>query len=90
MTNDGSTTSSAAQNHVTAIDILLEPDVTMIQHAQAANSRLLQNFPKGFSLGGQRAPHVSVLQRYVRTADLDQVYKAADKVFANEKPTVGS
>jgi hypothetical protein len=87
VTNDGSTTSSAGQNHVTVIDILLEPDATMIQRAQAANARLLQNYPKGFSLDGQHAPHISVLQRYVRTADLDEVYKAADKVFANEKPT---
>jgi hypothetical protein len=87
MTNDGSTTASAAQNHVTAINILLEPDATMLQRAQGANACLLQNYPKGFSLGGQYAPHISVLQRYVRTADLDEVYKAADKVLANEKPT---
>jgi hypothetical protein len=40
---------AAGQNDVTAIDILLEPDATMIQHAQAANARLLENFPKGFA-----------------------------------------
>jgi hypothetical protein len=28
-----------------------------------------------------------VLQRYVKTANLDQVYAAADKVFAKENPT---
>jgi hypothetical protein len=33
----------------------------MIQHAQAANTRLLQNLPKGFALGGEHAPHVTVL-----------------------------
>jgi hypothetical protein len=78
---------AALVNTVTAIDILLEPDATMIQHAQAANARLLKNFPKGFTLGGQYAPHVTVLQRYVNTADLDRVYKAADEVFAKEKAT---
>ena|SRR5271165_3918250 len=72
---------------VTAIDVLLEPDRTMIQHAQAANARLLQNYPKGFTLGGAHAPHVSMLQRYVYTADLPKVYKAAAKVFATEDPT---
>lgn len=77
----------AAQNTVTAIDILLDPDATMIQHAQAANARLLQNYPKGFPLGGEHAPHVSVLQRYVKTADLDQVYAAVGKVFERENPT---
>ena len=86
--NTGAQQSSVAiQNDVTAIDILLDPDATMIQHATAANARLLQNFPKGFTLGGAHAPHISVLQRYVKTANLDQVYAAADKVFANENPT---
>ena len=75
------------ENNVTAIDILLDPDATMIQHAQAANARLLQNFPKGYSLGAEHAPHVSVLQRYVYTADLDKVYKATGKVLAKEDPT---
>jgi hypothetical protein len=31
-------TSGAQENPVTAIDIALEPDATMIQHAEAANS----------------------------------------------------
>jgi hypothetical protein len=78
---------AVVQNTITAIDILLEPDATMIQHARAANARLLKNFPKGFTLGGQYAPHVTVLQRYVNTSDLDKVYKAADEVFAKEKVT---
>lgn len=78
---------TAGQNTVTAIDILLDPDATMIQHAQAANARLLENYPRGFSLGGEHAPHVSVLQRYVNTADLDEVYAAVGKVFLKENPT---
>jgi len=39
--------SVAQQNPVTAIDIALEPDATMIEHAMAANARLLKSFPKG-------------------------------------------
>jgi hypothetical protein len=77
----------AGKNNVAAIDILLEPDATMIQHAQAANARLRKNFPKGYTLGGTHAPHVTLLQMYVKTADLDQVYAAAGKVFAKESPT---
>jgi hypothetical protein len=80
-------TAPAGTSVITAIDILLDPDATMIQHAEAANARLLQNFPKGYTLGGAHAPHISVLQRYVKTADLDQVYAAADKVFGKENPT---
>ena len=78
--------SSAAQNPVTAIDILLEPDATMVERAKAANQRLLMMYPKGFRLGDEHKPHVSCLQRYVRTADLDKVYAAVGRVLANEKP----
>jgi hypothetical protein len=77
----------AADEPVTAIDILLEPDATMIRHAEAANQRLLTEFPKGFALGKTHHPHISCLQRYVRTADLDKVYEAVGKVLAEEKPT---
>jgi hypothetical protein len=74
-------------NPVTAIDIVLEPDVTMVKHAEADNQRLLQVFPEGFALGKTHHPHISCLQRYVRTADLDKVYEAIGKVLAGEKPT---
>jgi hypothetical protein len=74
-------------NPVTAIDVLLDPDATMIKHAEAANERLLKTFPKGFALGETHHPHVSCLQRCVKTADLDKVYEAVGKVLAEEKPT---
>jgi phosphoserine phosphatase len=67
---------------VTAINILLEPDATMRQRAEANNARLLEVFPQGFALGATRRPHVTLLQRFVRTADLDEIYAAARKVFA--------
>ena len=78
---------NAQQTPVTAIDIALEPDATMIQRAQADNARLLKVFPKGFALDATHHPHISMLQQLVRTADLDKVYAAADRVFAAEKPT---
>ena len=74
-------------NGVTAIDIVIEPDATMVKHAEAANERLRKEFPKGFALGKTHHPHISCLQRYVRTADLDKVYEAVGKVLAEEKPT---
>ena len=77
----------AQSNAVTAIDIALEPDATMIQHAMADNARLLKSFPKGFSLDATHHPHVSILQQFVRTDDLDKVFAAADAVLAKEKPT---
>src|SRR6516225_11052916 len=75
----------AQQNPVTAIDIALEPDATMVQHAMAANARLRKAFPKGFALDETHHPHISILQRYVHTADLDKVYDAVGKILAEEK-----
>ena len=67
---------------VTAIDILLEPDPTMLGHAQANNARLLKIFPKGFALDEAHRPHITLLQRFVRTAALDKISAAAEKVLA--------
>jgi hypothetical protein len=67
---------------VTAINILLEPDALMAQRAEANNARLVEVLPQGFALGATRRPHVTLLQRFVRTADLDKIYAAARKVFA--------
>jgi hypothetical protein len=79
-------TSSAQETPVMAIDIALEPDATMIHHAEAANARLLKVFPEGYSLDATHRPHITMLQRYVRTADLDKVYAAVGDVLAGEKP----
>jgi hypothetical protein len=73
------------QAGVTAIDILLEPDATMLRHAEANNTRLLKAYPKGFALDASHRPHITLIQRFVRTADLDKVYSAAGRVLADSK-----
>jgi hypothetical protein len=70
-------------NAITAIDILLEPDAVMIQRATDTNDRLLKVFPKGFALDASHRPHITLVQRFVRTKDLDKVYAAVGKVFAS-------
>src|SRR6266568_5311181 len=77
----------ADPNAVTAIDILLEPDATMIEHATATNERLLKVFPKGFALDASHRPHITLVQRFVRTENLDKVYAAVGKVFASANVT---
>ena len=67
---------------IIAIDILLQPDATMLKHAAANNERLLSVFPKGFALDAAHTPHITMLQCFVRTADLDRLYAAEEKVFA--------
>jgi 2'-5' RNA ligase len=78
--------SVAQQNPVTAIDIALEPDATMMQHAMAANARLLKSFPKGFALDETHHPHITMVQQFVRTDDLDKVFAAANAVLVKEMP----
>ncbi len=85
--------SGAEQRPITAIDIALEQDATMIAHAEAVNARLLKEYPidanigsvKSFALDATHPAHVTLLQRYVRTADLGKLYAAVNKVLVKEK-----
>jgi hypothetical protein len=81
-----SAASQISREPLTAIDTLLDPDRIMVQKAIAANARLRQSFPKGFALDETHQPHISTLQRYVRTADLENVYGAVGKILADEHP----
>jgi hypothetical protein len=83
--SSGKATSSTVQNPVTAIDIVLEMDATMIEHAQDANAGLRKNFPKGYSLDAEHKPHISVMGGYFYTANLDKTYAAVEKVLGTEK-----
>ncbi len=82
MKDDWKTVFPATQSEITAIDILLEPDATMLQHSADNNARLLKVFPKGFSLDATHTPHITMLQCFVPTANLEKVYAAAGKVIA--------
>jgi hypothetical protein len=72
---------------ITAIDILMEPDATMLRHAQAANARLREVFAKGFSLDATHRPHLTTIQQFVQTAHLEEIYEKAEKIIADAKPT---
>jgi len=67
----------------TAIDVLINPDDHAIERAQEVNARLLESMPQGWKLDDTHEPHITTLQRYVRTADLDQVYDAVEKTVAD-------
>jgi hypothetical protein len=83
MKEDWNQVFSFEPSSVTAINIALEPDATMVERAQQDNARLRALFPPGFALDATHHPHVTLLQRFVRTADLERVYAAAGKVIAN-------
>jgi hypothetical protein len=67
---------------LTAIDVLIDPDEQAIERARTVNARLLESMPEGWVLDDTHQPHITTLQRYVRTADLDRVYDAVAQVVA--------
>jgi hypothetical protein len=74
-------------SEIIAIDILLQPDATMLEHAAADNARLLKEYPQGFALDATHTPHITMLQCFVRTADLEKLYAAEEKVLAGANVT---
>ncbi len=73
--------------HVTsiAINVLLDPDAATVEKAQAANARLREDYPGGFALDANHAPHVTILQRFVRVQDLDEVANAVAEVLRSDE-----
>ena len=51
-----------------AINILLDSDPATLERAQATIARLRRDYPDGFALAANNAPHITLLQRFVRTA----------------------
>jgi hypothetical protein len=68
---------------LTAIDVLVDPDEATIARAREVNARMLQSMPEGWALDDTHQPHITTLQRYVRTADLDRVYDAVQRTIAD-------
>jgi len=68
---------------LTAIDVLIHPDDSMLTRAASVNQRMLQSVPapQGFALDEHHQPHITVLQRYVNSSDLDAVYDAIGAVL---------
>src|SRR5277367_1164588 len=68
---------------LTAIDILINPDEATVKRAQEVNAKMLKSMPEGWVLDDTHQPHITTLQRYVRTADLDKVYEAVEKTVGD-------
>ena len=72
---------------VTAIDVLLLPDATMLRHAEAVNASHRKVYPQGFTFDATHRPHITMIQRFVRSADLDKVNAAVGKIIARANVT---
>jgi len=70
-------------SELTAIDILVNPDDSTIEQARTWNARMRESVTDGFVLDATHQPHITTLQRYVRTAELDQVYSAIEQNLAD-------
>jgi len=80
---------ASAQSAITAIDVLLNPGQAMLDSAKAYNDLMQKNYsgPGSFALDATHTPHITVLQCFVKTADLEKVYATVAKVVKSEKPT---
>ena len=60
---------------------LLDPDKTMLDSAKVYNDLMRKNYSGAgsFSLDAAHNPHITVLQCFVKTADLEKVYAAVQK-----------
>jgi hypothetical protein len=67
---------------LTAIDVLIDPDEAALARAREVNARVLESMPQGWVLDHTHQPHITTLQRYVRTQDLDAVYDAIENTIA--------
>jgi len=78
-----------AQSDILAIDVLLNPDQTMLDSAKVYNALMQKNYSGAgsYSLDELHTPHITVLQCFVRNADLEKVYAVVAKVVKSEKPT---
>jgi phosphoglycolate phosphatase-like HAD superfamily hydrolase len=77
------------KSDVIAIDVLLDPDKTMLDSAKVYNNLMRNNYsgPGSFELDAIHTPHITVLQCFIKTEDLENVCKAVDKVVKSENPT---
>jgi hypothetical protein len=76
----------ATSDAVIAIDVLLQPNQAMVAKANAVNASLRSNYAQGYSLDSTHAPHVTLLQRFIRAKDLGAVEAAVAKIIDAEQP----
>src|SRR3954469_5080979 len=84
---------SAEPTHVTpnkdriiAIDVLLEPDATMVSKAKTVNAQLRANYPKGYTLGSEQVEHITLAHCYIRENELAAMAKRVERAAVRERP----
>ena len=67
---------------LTAVNLLLAPDESICDQARALNAELRRDLGWGFAFDETHQPHITVLQRYVRRADLERALAAIGQASA--------
>ena len=80
-------TVTAGSDSLIAVDVLLQPDRRMIASADSLNARLRGDYPSGYSLDATHAPHITLLQCYVRARDLGALTTAIAGILTTVRPT---
>ena len=70
-------------SELTAVDIMIQPDAAAIARAREVNARMPLSIPAGITLDDTHLPHITMLQRYLITENLEQAYAAIAAVLAD-------
>jgi phosphoglycolate phosphatase-like HAD superfamily hydrolase len=79
----GKAEAGSRMSELTAIDTLIDPDDAAIKRAHEWNARMRESVPDGFELDATHQPHITTLQRYVHTAELDHACEAVEQTLAD-------
>jgi hypothetical protein len=71
---------------LTAVDILVEPDAAAIERARAVNRRMPLSIPAGLTLDDSHLPHITMLQRYLVSPELEAAFAAIEAAVAATDP----
>jgi len=66
---------------LTAVDILIEPDAHAIERARDVNRRMPLSVAAGLTLDDSHLPHITMLQRYLITDQIDDAYAAIERTL---------
>jgi len=66
-----------------AINIFFNPDEFMMGKAKTANNAILTDYPHGFAFSSEYIPHITLLQLFVPTKDLDDVFKVVERTLSH-------
>jgi hypothetical protein len=67
---------------LTAVAIMIQPDANPIERAREVNRRMPLSIPTGITLDDTHLPHITMLQRDLITADVQQAYAAIENTIA--------